>query len=151
MLLIWSYIWDFHQIRCTSPCTGPDTKPPVTETCAKLYRELAVNEEMAKAIMHETVMNRVLNTTSEYRVNGGRVHLQWLAVKFLNCPWTKEWKCKIFLHCPLESDPLSRPLLSGQNWSRAPQVRYLLHWLAKPWRPRSGIYLLLKFHKMHRQ
>ena len=75
--------WHFHQFRCTSPCTGPDTDPPVTETCAKLYAELAVNEEskMAKAIMHETVMNRVLNTTSEYRVNGGRVHLQWLTVK----------------------------------------------------------------------
>ena len=66
------FFWDFHQFRCTSPCTGPDTEPPVTETCAKLYRELAVNEEMTKEIMHETVMNRA---TSEYRVNGGRVHI----------------------------------------------------------------------------
>ena len=59
-------------------------------------------------------------------------------------------ECIIFLHCPVVSDPLWRPLLS---WSRAPQVWSLLHWcgpkhLGTPWKPGPGIYLILIFHKI---
>ena len=56
--------------RCHTNCTGPGSEPPVSPTCKLLYAELASPSSLlGERIMHETVMNRVLNQTVEYRVN----------------------------------------------------------------------------------
>ena len=48
-------------------CTEPEVDPPVSPTCQKLYRELALGN--MKDLMHHTVMRRVLNETTEFRIN----------------------------------------------------------------------------------
>ena len=56
--------------RCHTNCTGPGSEPPVSPTCRLLYAELAKpSTVLGERIMHETVMNRMLNKTVEYRIN----------------------------------------------------------------------------------
>ena len=80
----------------------------------------------------------------------GYTYSDWVS-KVLKMSFNQGRKVSSSLHCPVVSDPLWRPLLSWQNWSRAPQVWSLLHWCGPKHRgttsaqPRSGIYLILIF------